>query len=273
MILADTGLQGKTALVTGGASGIGLAIAEALAEQRVDLAIVSRNPDPGAISRLERLGVSVSALVADVSVEDDVRRTVAEAERLLGPIGLLVAGAATAHKQPVTRVTTDGWERVLRTNLTGTMWMCREVARRMVRRRAGSILVIGSTAQYHRAPGEAAYHTSKAGLAAYTETLAVELAPHGIRVNMLVPGSFATRLNPVATGPVHERLLAEIPLGRQGRPAECGPAAVFLLSDRLASYVTGAQLVVSGGLHLRPHVRVGWSEIEHMNIPETSSPD
>ncbi|MDE0167996.1 MAG: SDR family oxidoreductase [bacterium] len=273
MILPDTGLQGKTALVTGGASGIGLGIAEALAAERVDLAIVSRNPDPGAISHLESLGVSVAALRADVSVEGEVCRTVAQAERLLGPIDLLVANAATARKEPVTKVTTDGWERSLRTNLTGTMWVCRQIARKMVSRRAGSILVIGSTAQYHRAPGEAAYHASKAGLAAYAETLAVELAPHGIRVNMLVPGSFVTRLNPVATGPVHDRLLAEIPLGRQGRPAECGPAAVFLLSDRLASYVTGAQLVVSGGLHLRPHVRVDWSDVERMNIPETSSPD
>ena len=268
MTLLDTGLQGKTALVTGGASGIGLGIAEALAAARVDLAIVSRNPDPGAIRHLQSLGVSVAALRADLSVEGDVCTAVAEAERLLGPIDLLVANAATSLKEPVTRVTTDGWERTLRTNLTGTMWMCREMARRMIRRGAGSMLVVGSTAQYHRAPGEAAYHASKAGLASYAETLAVELAPHGIRVNMLVPGSFSTRLNPAATGAPHDRLLAEIPLGRQGRPAECGPAAVFLLSDRLASYVTGAQFVVSGGLHLRPHVRVDWGEIERMNIPE-----
>ena len=120
----------------------------------------------------------------------------------------------------------------MRTNLTGTMWMCREMARKMIRRGVGSMLIVGSTAQYHRAPGEVAYDASKAGLASYAETLAVELAPHGIRVNMLVPGSFATRLNPVATGRLRERLLAEIPLGRQGRPSECGPAAVFLLSDQ-----------------------------------------
>lgn len=273
MILPDTGLRGKTALVTGGASGIGLGIAEALAVEHVDLAIVSRNPDPDAIDRLGSLGVSVAALRADLSVEGEVSAAVAEAENVLGPVDLLVANAATAHKEPVTRVSTESWERTLRTNLTGTMWMCREVARRMIGRGSGSILVVGSTAQYHRAPGEAAYHASKAGLASYAETLAVELAPHGIRVNMLVPGSFATRLNPVATGDVQERLLAEIPLGRQGIAAECGPAAVFLLSDRLASYVTGAQLVVSGGLHLRPHVRVDWSDIERMNIPETPSPE
>ena len=267
MILPDTGLQGKTALVTGGASGIGLGIAEALAAESVDLAIVSRNPDPGAIAHLGGLGVRVAALRADLSVEGDASGAVAEAESVLGPVDLLVANAAIAGKEPVTRVTTDAWERTLRTNLTGTMWMCREMARRMIRRGGGSILVVGSTAQYHRAPGEAAYHASKAGLASYTETLAVELAPHGIRVNMLVPGSFTTRLNPVVAGTVHGQLLAEIPLGRQGDPAECGPAAVFLLSDRLASYVTGAQLVVSGGLHLRPHVRVDWSEIERMNLP------
>ena len=271
--MLDPGLRGKTALVTGGASGIGLGIAEALATEGVDLAIVSRNPDPGAVEHLERLGVSVTALRADLGIENDVRRAVTEAEETLGPIDLLVACAAAVYREPVTRITTDRWERVLRTNLTGTMWMCREVVRRMIRHGAGSVLIIGSTAQYHRAPGEAAYHASKAGLASYADTLAVELAPHGIRVNMLVPGSFSTRLNPVATGIPHRRLLTEIPLARQGHPAECGPAAVFLLSDRLASYVTGAHLVVSGGLHLRPHVRIDWKEVERMNIAEPLSPD
>ena len=273
MTLPDPGLQGKTALVTGGASGIGLGIAEALADENVDLAIVSRNPDPVAVGRLRGQGGSVVALSADLSIEDHVLRAVDEAEESLGRIDLLVANAATAHHEPVTRVTTDRWQRTMRTNLTGTMWICREVARTMIRRRAGSILIVGSTAQYHRAPGEAAYHASKAGLASYAETLAVELAPHGIRVNMLVPGSFSTRLNPATRGLLHERMLAEIPLGRQGHPTECGPAAVFLLSDRLASYVTGAQLVVSGGLHLRPHVRIDWKEVERMNSPETTSPD
>lgn len=272
-MLADPGLSGKTALVTGGASGIGLGISEALAREGVDIAVVSRNPDPGAIAHLGRLGPSVAALRADLSVETDVSRVVSEAEEILGPIDLLVANAATASKEPVTRITTDRWERTIRTNLTGTMWLCRELAGRMIRRGTGSILIVGSTAQYHRAPGEAAYHASKAGLASYAESLAVELAPHGIRVNMLVPGSFSTRLNTVPPGPVYRRLLAEIPLGRQGNPEECGPAAVFLLSDRLASYVTGAQVVVSGGLHLRPHVRVDWEEVERMNLAESRSPD
>lgn len=270
--MLDPGLRGKAALVTGGASGIGLGIAETLATEGVHLAIVSRDPDPVAVGRVRGQGVSVVAVQADLSIEDEVLRAVAEAEEVLGPIDLLVANAATAHHEPVTHVTTERWERTIRTNLSGTMWMCREMARMMIRRRAGSILVVGSTAQYHRAPGEAAYHVSKAGLASYTETLAVELAPHGIRVNMLVPGSFSTRLNPVTSGTLYERLLAEIPFGRKGIPAECGPAAVFLLSDRLASYVTGAQLVVSGGLHLRPHVRIDWKEVQLMNTPETLPP-
>lgn len=190
MVLADPGLRGKTALVTGGASGIGFGIAEALAREGVDIAVVSRNPDPEAIAHLGRPGPCVAALRADLSVETGVSRVVSEAEEMFGPIDLLVANAATASKEPVTRITTDRWERTIRTNLTGTMWICREVAGRMIRRGTGSILIVGSTAQYHRAPGEAAYHASKAGLASYAESLAVELAPHGIRVNMLVPGKF-----------------------------------------------------------------------------------
>ena len=264
----ESDLAGKTALVTGGSTGIGRSIALALAAEGVALAVVSRNPDERAVEEMRALGVSALAIRADLSTESGAEHAVQEATKSLRQIDLLVANAATAHHEPVTKVTTSKWEYALRTNLNGAMWLCRRVGAAMIERRAGSILIVGSTAQYFRAPGEAAYHVSKTALAAYASALAVELAPHGIRVNMLVPGSFPTALNSGLSASKKRRLVADIPLGRQGDPAECGPAAIFLLSDRLASYVTGAELAVSGGMHLRPFVRISRKELKALNEPD-----
>ena len=267
----DSGLAGKTALVTGGSTGIGRAIALALGAEGVALAVASRNPDEGAIEEMRALGVTVVAIRADLSTETGAVHAVGTALGSLGRLDLLVVNAATVHHEPVTKVTTSSWDQTLRTNLTGAMWVCRAACVGMIERTAGSILIVGSTAQYTRAPAESAYHVSKAALAAYASALAVELAPHGIRVNMLVPGSFPTALNAALRGN-EERLLVDIPLGRRGEPAECGPAAVFLLSDRLASYVTGAELVISGGMHLRPYMRMSRRELKALNEPDRSEP-
>ena len=268
----DTDLAGKTALITGGSTGIGRSIALALGAEGVALAVTSRNPDQEAIEEMRALGVTALAIPADLSTEKGAVRAVQTAIRSLGQLDLLVANAASAHHEPVTKITTSKWDQTLRTNLTGAMWVCRTACVGMIERKAGSVLIVGSTAQYFRAPAQVAYHVSKAALAAYASALAVELAPHGIRVNMLVPGSFPTALN----APLRdrekdeERLLADIPLGRQGEPAECGPSAVFLLSDRLASYITGAELAVSGGMHLRPMVRMSPQELKALNEPDRS---
>jgi NAD(P)-dependent dehydrogenase (short-subunit alcohol dehydrogenase family) len=142
---------------------------------------------------------------------------------------------------------------VLQTNLTGCVLACRQIARHMIDRGRGCILVVGSTVVCAPSYAGAAYRASKTALRSYTETLAIELAPFGIRVNMLTPGPFPTML--VGDLPAEQRVAAarEVPLGqREGRLAEVGPAAVFLLSDQLASYITGAELFVDGGLHLRP---------------------
>ena len=264
----DSDLRGKTALITGGSTGIGRSIALALGAEGVALAVASRNPDQGAIEEMRGLGVTALAIPADLSTEKGAIHAVRTTIRSLRKLDLLVVNAATAHHEPVTKVTTSNWEYTLRTNLTGVMWLCRKAGAAMIERGAGSVLVVGSTAQYFRAPAQSAYHVSKTALAAYASALAVELAPHGIRVNMLVPGSFPTALNAPLREKDGERLLADIPLGRQGEPSECGPAAVFLLSDRLASYVTGAELAVTGGMHLRPFVRISRRELKALNEPD-----
>ncbi len=265
--VVDAGLRGKTALITGGASGIGLGIARALAREGVDLALASRAPDPVAVEDLRRLGVRTIGVAADVSREDQVVQMVRETIDELGHIDLYINNAAWAWHRPITRLDAESWARTIDTNLSACAWGSREVARHMVARRSGSILIIGSTAMVTPLYSETAYRVSKTGLMAMMEVLALELAPFGIRVNMIVPGHFVTRMTAGFTGQPLEILKRQIPLRRTGQPDEVGPAAVLLLSDTLSPYTTGAALMVDGGLHLHPLPIYSDDEIVAMNAP------
>ena len=138
------------------------------------------------------------------------------------------------------------------TNVAASVFGCREVARRFIPQRRGAIVAIGSTATVSAQPRETAYRASKAALKAHIEVAAVELAPFGIRVNLVTPGATDTPFVAGAEPGQRAQALANVPLRREARPEEIAPAVVFLLSDRLAGYITGAELVVDGGLHLRP---------------------
>ncbi len=254
----DAQLRGKRALITGASSGIGRSIALALAREGVDIAIADLRRDPETLHAVQAEGVRAASIVADV---DMVRRAI---ERL-GAIDLFVNNAAAAWHQPITSITSQSWFDTLNTNLSACMWAGREVCTHMIERRGGSILIVGSTAQYNQAYGEAAYHVSKAGLRALKNTLALEMASFGIRVNQLVPGHYPTKLTEGLPANKAERVRREIPLRRFGYPTECGPAAVLLLSDALSSYTTGAELVIDGGLSLRPLPLSSDEEIIQMN--------
>jgi len=266
----DSGLRGKTALVTGGSSGIGRAIALALAAEGVDVAVASRDPCQEVLGEIRASGVRAVRLCKDLREEAQVVSMVNETVSAFGHLDLYVNNAAWHWHEPITRMTTDGWLNTLQINLLSCAWTCREVGAHMIVRRQGSILIVGSTAQYNPAYGEAAYHSSKAALASLMQTVAIEMAPYGIRVNMLVPGSFPTRLNPVNAERV-ELIKRDIPLRRLGRPEDCGPAAVLLLSDRLSPYTTGAELVIGGGIHLRPFVRLSDDNLIALNT-QTGGP-
>ena len=265
----DTGLKNHTALITGGSSGIGLGIARALAREEVQLAIASRSPDPKAIAELKEFGVDVLPLKADVSQEDQVNRMVAQAIAHFGALDHYVNNAAWEWHEPVTHLTSDAWVKTLNTNLSSCVWACREVARHMVQRGQGSILIVGSTASLHPLYKEASYRVSKTGLLAYSEVLAIELAPYHVRVNTIIPGPFVTRITEAFfSGEKSKTLRKDVPLHRIGDPNECGPAAVMLLADQLSSYITGSSLVIDGGLHLRPHEMYSEAEILEMNAPQ-----
>ncbi|MFN8371282.1 MAG: SDR family oxidoreductase [Anaerolineae bacterium] len=262
----DSGLRGKTALITGGGSGIGRAITLALAQEGVDIAIASQHAEEDeALREISALGVRALHIPTDVSDEQQVIRMVEQAIAQLGHIDLYINNAATTRHQPITQMTTEAWLTTLHTNLSACMWACREICKHMIARGEGSILIIGSTAQYTQAYREAAYHISKTGLRVFKNTLALEMAPFGIRVNLLVPGHYPTPLTASASDAVVATMKTQIPLRRLGRTEELAPAALLLLSDKLSPYTTGAELTVDGGLHLRPLPLDSDDDIKAMN--------
>ena len=248
----ETGLAGKRALITGGCSGIGRAIALALADEGVDVAIADLRLRAEVVAEIASKGVRAHAILADVSRENEVVRMVQEATSVLGGLDLYVNNAAGTWHESLTRVTGFGIERTMATNFAASVFASREVARVFVAQKRGAILAVGSTATVSAQPRETAYRASKAALKAHIEVAAIELAPFGIRVNLLTPGGTDTPF--VANAPEAQRAAAirEIPLRREARPEEMAPAALFLLSDRLAGYITGAELIVDGGLRHRP---------------------
>ncbi|MFN8007223.1 MAG: SDR family oxidoreductase [Terriglobia bacterium] len=266
----DTGLKGKRALVSGGGTGIGLAIAKQLADEGAHIAIANRGDYPEAIKELEVRGVRVVGLRADVSKEPDVVRMVREAIEQLGGLDIFVNNVAAHWDEPATKITAEGWNNTVATNLSACVFGCREAGRHFVQQRTGNILIIGSTATYTLYPGEISYRVTKTALVPYLEGLAAELAPFNIRVNMITPGLFITRMteNLDFQGETLKKVLAAIPFGRPGDAyKELGPAAVFLLSDKLSRYTTAANLVIDGGLKMRVLPWRTEDELVAMNQP------
>lgn len=264
----DTGLSGKTALITGGASGIGLGIAKALASEGVHLAIAGLEPDPHAIAQLRAIGVKVEAMDVDVSKEAQVVDMVKKAVSAFDRIDLYVNNAAWAWHQPITRLDTESLMNTLSTNLFACIWACREISNHMIARRSGAILIIGSTAMLTPLYKESSYRISKASLMYYSEVLALELAPYKIRVNVILPGFHLTKLSSAGMGEeALRKIIAEIPLRRPGTVEEIGNQAVVLLSDKLSGYTTGASIVIDGGLHLRPLPFYSDEDLLRLNAP------
>ena len=256
-VLDSFRLNGRTAMVTGGSRGLGRAMAGALAEAGADLILVGRDQAQLLVTQREllRLGRTVEIVVADVAIPDGAANACDEALALGQPIDILLNNVGGRRADVATEdVTVEQWAGYLDLNLTSALVCCQKLGNPMLQRGRGSIINITSIAGpiAIRGIGGRHYETAKAALAALTRSLAADWAGRGVRVNAIAPGVFATGPNQkwFAEKPEFEQsFLGRIPMERFGRPAELGPAAVFLASDA-SSYVTGATLVVDGGFTL-----------------------
>jgi 3-oxoacyl-[acyl-carrier protein] reductase len=250
-------LNGKIALVTGSAQGIGKAIALALAANGASIVVNDLDAALGAetVKAVRALGVRASFIPADVSKRDDVGRMVAATESEFGAIDILVNNAGVNTPGPLRRDINEydaaEWRRVLSVDLDGLFYCCRAASPGMVARKQGSIINIASVMGVVPIRRQSAFSAAKAAVINFSRSIALELAPHGIRVNALVPGSILTQgtsalfYNPEQQK-LAESLLSHIPLARPGTCEEIAHAAVFLASPE-ASYITGTTLTVDGG--------------------------
>jgi NAD(P)-dependent dehydrogenase (short-subunit alcohol dehydrogenase family) len=243
-------LDGQAAVVTGGAGGLGAAMARGLAEAGAAVAVADADA-----SRAQRVAADIAkaggralAVTVDVADRASVERMAAEVEGRLGPIEVLVNSAGITHRSPAAEFPEAEWDRVIAVNLTGVFNGCQLVGRGMLARRRGRIVNIASIAGQIGLTGTVAYAASKGGVVMLTRALAVEWAPHNVRVNAIAPSWFESNIGDL----IHrepgyaERAMRRVPVGRMGTPDELIGAALYLASDA-SSMVTGHILVVDGG--------------------------
>ena len=243
----DTGLAGKTAVVTGAASGIGLACSRALAAEGATVVLADLNETAAREAARE---VSGHPVAVDVTKPEDARRVVEEAVARGGALDVLVACAGTFHATPLDRIEPDEWDRIQAVNLRGVFLVAQAALEVMIPRRSGRIVTIASLAgQTGGLAAGASYAASKAGVAALTKSIARFAGPHGITANCVNPGIIDTPLIAAWPAEVLERTVAQTPLGRVGRPEEVAAVVVLLASDA-ASFVHGAHVDVNGGLFM-----------------------
>jgi NAD(P)-dependent dehydrogenase (short-subunit alcohol dehydrogenase family) len=246
-------LSGRVALVTGGGSGIGRQMAEALAELGADVVLCARRPErcEEAAAELAALGVRAVGLRCDVTDKLEVDELVTRIVRELGRIDIVVNNAGTSWGAPAVDHPLEAWNKVISVNLTGVFLVSQAAARAMIERGSGGKIVnVASTAAFGALPPElmdaVAYTASKGGVLSLTRDLAVKWARHGILVNALAPGWFPSEMSQALLERRAEGLLAEIPLGRFGGPDDLKGAVAFLASAA-SGFVTGQVVVVDGG--------------------------
>ena len=243
-------MEQQTVLVTGGASGIGLAIAEAILTEGwhvVVTDVIDTNLDQ-ARAKFEKFGASARFEKFDVSDEAAVVAVIDRCEREFGAIEGVVNSAGIARDVPALETGAELFRKILDINLIGSFVTAREAARRMQPRRRGAIVNIASVSGIRGNAGRVAYGASKAGVIMMTQVMAVELAPHGIRVNAIAPGPIETPLvKEMHSAGIRSEWISRVPQRRYGTPDELAGAALFLLDPKRSSFVTGQTISVDGG--------------------------
>lgn len=243
-------LTSKTAVVIGGTSGIGLALAQGLALAGANVVPTGRRAElvQAAVNAVQNIGRKSLVMTSDVRDRASLETLHSTVLKEFGSVDILVNCAGATKRSPTLDVTDADWKDILETNLTGTLRSCQVFGRKMIERKYGRIINIGSLSSFVALYEVAAYSASKAAVASLTKSLAIEWAPYGVCVNAIAPGVFRTELNSALLNgtPRAQEFLLRTPMKRFGQLDELVGAAVFLASDA-ASYVTGHLLAVDGG--------------------------
>jgi len=251
--LKSFGLDGQVAVVTGGNGGIGLGIALGLARAGAKVAVWGRNEEKNAaaLAAIQAVGATAVAMQVDVADRSQLQPGLADVESALGPVSILVNNAAIGIFGGVLELSAEDWDRVIETDLTACFLLAKYAAQSMTERQAGKIINLASTYSLSGCSWATSYSAAKGGIMQLTKSLAIELAPHNIQVNAILPGWIDTDLTgPIKEMPLYDEILNRTPAGRFGTPDECAGAAVFLASDA-ARFVTGTAVVVDGGYAIR----------------------
>ena len=242
-------LEGRIAIVTGAARGIGQAIAVKLASEGADIALCDVEKDwlTETAGLIAATGRRVECFAVDVSNGAAVQAAVDQIAEKFGKIDILVNNAGITRDTLLIRMSEEDWDKVLQVNLKGAFLFTKAVARPMMKQRAGAIVNVASIIGLIGNAGQCNYAASKAGLIALTKSVAKELAARNIRANAVAPGFIKTKMTEKLTEDIQKKMLEAIPLGRFGLPEDVANVVVFLASDA-AAYVTGQVLTVCGGM-------------------------
>jgi NAD(P)-dependent dehydrogenase (short-subunit alcohol dehydrogenase family) len=242
----DTGLKGRAALVTGGNSGIGLAIAEAFVAAGARVVISGRDRKTLA-SAAERLGATAHGVVADIRKLADIDALYRDAVAWCGPLDIVVANAGIAKAKPMSEMSEQLFDDIVATNLKGTYFTVQKGLPHL--KKPASVILVSSALWRLGLPGESVYACTKAAIRSMARTFSAELLERGIRVNVLTPGPTATPIfDSIGLTPaeLEAHIAKDIPMRRMAHPREIAGAAVFLASDA-SSYMAGSEIVVDGG--------------------------
>lgn len=243
-------LEGRIAVVTGASKGLGRQMAESLAAEGAAAALVARSAEllDEAVAGIREKGGKAEAIVADVTDEVGVAEVAQEVKERLGVCDILINNAGINNRKSIEDFTLAEWNQILGVNLTGPFLFSRAFSAGMKQKKWGRIINMTSIMTHISLPNRTGYSTTKAGLLGFTKALALELAPHGITVNGISPGPFATEMNkPLIEDPEKNKMFLErIPLGRWGKVKEIGALAAYLCSEE-AGFITGTDIVIDGG--------------------------
>lgn len=243
-------MKGRVAFVTGASQGIGRECALSLARAGARVVAGARSAEKLAdlVSEIQAAGGEALAVDLDVTSAESVKNAFAEAEKVFGPVEILVNNAGITKDGLAMRMSPEAWSEVIDTNLSGAFRCIQAVMRGMMKQRWGRIINISSVVGLSGNPGQANYVSSKAGLIGLTKSLAQELGSRNITVNAVAPGFIETAMTQALSAEAREAITSKIPLGRIGAPGDVAHAVCFLAADE-AGYITGHTLSVNGGMY------------------------